>query len=64
MGGGLNERRNLNLRRSALLFATKSADIFPGMQPKSPNDLTMKPYLESHYKQAEDDHGIHIMERK
>jgi hypothetical protein len=45
-------------------FATRAAENFPGMQPKSSNDLIMEPYLESHYKMVEDDHGIHIMERK
>ena len=45
-------------------FAANAADGFPGSQPRSPNDLIMEPYLESHYKQVEDDHGIRIMERK
>jgi 4-amino-4-deoxy-L-arabinose transferase-like glycosyltransferase len=45
-------------------FATKAADSFPGMQPKSPSDLIVEPYLESHYNLVEDDHGVYIMERK
>ncbi|MGA3134626.1 MAG: glycosyltransferase family 39 protein [Terracidiphilus sp.] len=45
-------------------FAAHAADGFPGAQPRSPNDLIMEPYLESHYKLVEDDHGIRIMERK
>jgi hypothetical protein len=45
-------------------FAANAADGFPGSQPRSPNDLIMEPYLESHYKLVEDDHGIRIMERK
>jgi hypothetical protein len=43
---------------------SRLADTFPGSRPKSPNDFIMEPYLESHYKLVEDDHGIHMMERK
>jgi hypothetical protein len=39
-------------------------EVFPGSQPRSPDDLIIEPYLESHYKLVEDDHGIWIMERK
>jgi hypothetical protein len=38
--------------------------FFPGVLPKNPNDLTIEPYLESHYTVVEDDHGIRLMARK
>lgn len=38
--------------------------FFPGVLPKNPNDLTIEPYLESHYSVVEDDHGIRLMARK
>ena len=41
-----------------------TAVSFPGAQPKSPSDLIMEPYLESHYRAISEDHGIRIMERK
>jgi 4-amino-4-deoxy-L-arabinose transferase-like glycosyltransferase len=41
-----------------------TAVSFPGAQPKSPKDLIMEPYLESHYKMVSEDHGIRVMERK
>jgi hypothetical protein len=30
----------------------------------SSSGLLMEPYLESHYKLVEDDHGVRVMERK
>jgi hypothetical protein len=46
-------------------FGPKVAgEIFPGSWPRSPRDLILEPYLESHYRLVEDDSGIHIMERK
>jgi hypothetical protein len=46
-------------------FGPKVAgEIFPGSWPRSPSDLILEPYLESHYRLVEDDSGIHIMERK
>ena len=41
-----------------------SSTILPGSQPKSIDDYILEPYLESHYKVVEDDHGVRIMERK
>jgi hypothetical protein len=45
-------------------FLTKTNEKFQGSRPINPYDLIIEPYLESHYKMVEDDHGIHIMERK
>jgi hypothetical protein len=36
---------------------------FPGSLPKSTTELIVEPYLESHYKLVNDDHGIRILER-
>jgi hypothetical protein len=45
-------------------FATRAAENFPRMQPKSQSDLIIEPYLESHYKLVEDDQKVWFMERK
>ena len=46
-------------------FLSKTAEeVFSGSMPKSPRDLIIEPYLESHYRLIQDDHGIRIMERK
>jgi hypothetical protein len=36
---------------------------FPGSLPKSTTELIVEPYLESHYRLVNDDHGIRILER-
>ncbi len=45
-------------------FGSKAARAFPGLPPVKPQDLILEPYLESHYRLVEDDHGIRLMERK
>jgi 4-amino-4-deoxy-L-arabinose transferase-like glycosyltransferase len=45
-------------------FAEQAENDFPGMIPNNPADLILEPYLESHFKQVENDDGIRIMERK
>jgi len=40
-----------------------SKEIFPGSMPKSSRDLIIEPYLESHYRVVQEDHGICILER-
>jgi 4-amino-4-deoxy-L-arabinose transferase-like glycosyltransferase len=45
-------------------FEARTADYFPGSHPNSPGDRIIEPYLKSHYRLAEDDHGVWIMERK
>ena len=45
-------------------FMPNASGNFPGMLSGSSSGLLMEPYLESHYKLVEDDHGVRIMERK
>ncbi|MGA3161689.1 MAG: hypothetical protein ABSC77_10775 [Terracidiphilus sp.] len=46
-------------------FQSKSVrKVFPASPPERLNDLIIEPYLVSHYKLVEDDHGVRIMERK
>jgi hypothetical protein len=61
---GILDRRRVRYVIWFTEFGTEAAkQFFPGTQPLSPNDLIVEPYLESHYKVIEEDHGIRIMER-
>ena len=62
---GILDRRRVKYVIWDTTFESRIAKyVFPGSQPRSPNDLIIEPYLESHYRLVEDDGGIHIMERK
>jgi hypothetical protein len=45
-------------------FEEKTAEKFQRLQQIRPEDHLIEPYLDSHYRMVEDDHGIKIMERK
>jgi hypothetical protein len=45
-------------------FGPVAARVFPGLPPVKAKDLIIEPYLQSHYKVVQDDHGILLMERK
>jgi hypothetical protein len=62
--GALDQRRVKYVVWDTTLQSRVLQEVFPGSQPKSPDDLILECYLESHYKLVEDDHGIRIMERK
>jgi hypothetical protein len=58
------ERRRIRYVIWDTASETRDADNPSKLQPRGPNDLIIEPYLESHYKLVEDDHGVWIMERK
>jgi len=58
------ERRRIRYVLWETTFMPNASGNFPGMLSGSSSGLLMEPYLESHYKLVEDDHGVRIMERK
>jgi hypothetical protein len=58
------ERRRIRYVLWETTFMPNASENFPGMLSGSSSGLLMEPYLESHYKLVEDDHGVRVMERK